>query len=156
MQDEDHGSGVLRAHYQGLRKVFDGWQLPLDPETGAFQGNLQSIEEHYQKLSQKLGFTVYAAEAIMNQLGYQLVGEGKLDEAILVFKTNVTRHPDSPNVYDSLGEAYETSGRFDLARASYEKAYKLGKDRNDPNTQIFKANFDRAATKSKAEAGTKK
>src|SRR5215217_6934179 len=31
MADEDHGSVVLRSHYFGLRKAFDGWQIPDDP-----------------------------------------------------------------------------------------------------------------------------
>src|SRR6476619_1133617 len=28
MLDEDHGSVVLRSHYLGLRKVYDGWLIP--------------------------------------------------------------------------------------------------------------------------------
>jgi predicted alpha/beta superfamily hydrolase len=47
MPDENHGSVVLRAHYWGLRKVFDGWQLPADPETGRFAGGLDEIKAHY-------------------------------------------------------------------------------------------------------------
>ena len=35
MADEDHGSVVLRSHYFGLRKVYDGWQMPRDPKSGA-------------------------------------------------------------------------------------------------------------------------
>ena len=38
MTDEDHGSVVLRSHYVGLRKVYDGWQMPRDPESGAVAG----------------------------------------------------------------------------------------------------------------------
>jgi predicted alpha/beta superfamily hydrolase len=155
MLDEDHGSVVLRSHYQGLRKVFDGWQIPRDPETGALQGGLQGIEEHYKKLSQRLGYTVHAAEAIMNQIGYQLMGAGRMEEAIAVFKTNAERYPASANVYDSLAEAYETSGRLDLARTNYEKAYTLGKQSNDPNTAIFKTNFERADAKLKQDEAAK-
>lgn len=155
MDDEDHGSVVLRSHYQGLREVFSGWQLPLDPETGALVGGLQGIEEHYKKLSQRLGYTVYAAEAIMNQVGYQLMGAGRMEEAIAVFKTNVERYPASANVYDSLGEAYETSGKLDLARPNYEKAYTIGKQTNDPNLAIFKTNFERVTGKAKQENDAK-
>lgn len=38
MADEDHASVVLRAHYMGLRKIFDGWRLPTDPKTHLFEG----------------------------------------------------------------------------------------------------------------------
>src|SRR5215204_2658271 len=30
LDDEDHGSVVLRSHYLGMRKVFAGWQVPRD------------------------------------------------------------------------------------------------------------------------------
>ena len=28
MLDEDHGSIVLRSHYNAFEKLFDGWRLP--------------------------------------------------------------------------------------------------------------------------------
>ena len=149
MSDEDHGSVVLRSHYQGLRKIYADWQLPTDAETGAVVGGWPSVEEHYKRLSQKYGYTIRPSEALVNQVGYQLMGEKKLDDAIAVFKTNCEQHPNSANVYDSLGEAYENAGRLDLARINYEKAYSLAKEHNDPNTGGFKANFDRATAKTK-------
>jgi tetratricopeptide (TPR) repeat protein len=157
MMEEDHGSVVLRSHYAGLRKIFEGWQLPLDAATGNVNGGWRGIEEHYNKLSQKFGYQLRTPEALVNQIGYQLLGAGNMDEAIAAFKANVERYPNSPNVYDSLGEAYENTGRTDLARINYEKAYTLAKEQNNPNTNIFKANFDRAAAaQAKPEAGTKK
>ncbi len=151
MEDEDHGSVVLRSHYQGLRKVFAGWQIPRDAETGALAG----VEEHYKKLTQRYGYKILPPEALVNQIGYQLMGAQRMEEAIAAFNFNVERYPFSANVYDSLGEAYETSGRFDLAKTNYEKAYTLGKQNNDPNTEIFKTNLERATAKTKQDAGAK-
>ena len=149
MDDEDHGSVVLRSHYAGLRKIFAGWQIPRDPNTGAIVGGLSGMEEHYKKLSQKFGFNIPVPEAYINQLGYQLLGAGKKEEAIAVFKTNVERYPNSANVYDSLAEAYEKSGRLDLARPNYDRAYTVGKERSDPNLALYKANLDRVVEKLK-------
>ncbi|MGH9903306.1 MAG: alpha/beta hydrolase-fold protein, partial [Pyrinomonadaceae bacterium] len=154
MDDEDHGSVVLRSHYQGLRKVFAGWQLPREPATGLVVGGLAAADEHYRKLSQRFGYTIQTPEPLVNQLGYQLLNAGKTDEAINVFKTNVARYPASANVYDSLAEAYEKSGRLDLARPNYEKAYALGKESGDPNLAIYKANLDRAAGAAKKSETT--
>lgn len=42
MEDEDHGSVVLRSHYDGLKKVFDGWRLPQDRKTGAIPARSRS------------------------------------------------------------------------------------------------------------------
>ncbi len=46
-----------------------------------------------------------------NLLGYRLLGQSKVDDAIAVFELNVERYPDSWNVYDSLGEAHATEGK---------------------------------------------
>ncbi|HVF57728.1 MAG TPA: alpha/beta hydrolase-fold protein [Pyrinomonadaceae bacterium] len=153
--DEDHGSVVLPSHYWALRKIFDGWQMARDSSTGRVAGGLRGVDEHYKKVSQKFGYTVAAPEALVNQIGYQHLFAGEMDEAINVFKANVERHPASANVYDSLGEAYERSGNFDLARQNYEKASTLGKD-GDPNLPIYKANLDRATEKAREAASGKK
>ncbi len=149
LDDEDHGSVVLRSHYAGLRKVFEGYQLPREAATGEVVGGLNGAEAHYKKLSQKLGYDIAVPENLINEIGYRLINAEKMDEAIAVFKTNVERYPQSANVYDSLAEAYEKAGRLDLARPNYEKAYTLGNASSDPNVAVYKANLDRVSEKSK-------
>lgn len=157
LKDEDHGSVVLRSHYFGLRKVYDGWQMPRDAQSGNVEGGLQGAEAHYQKLAQKFGYAIPVPEGLVNQIGYQYLGAGKADEAIAAFKLNVEKYPNSANVYDSLGEAYERGGRLDLATPLYEKAQTLGKQNNDPNAALFAQNYARAAEKLKqADAAAKK
>lgn len=149
MDDEDHGSVVLRSHYSGLRKVFAGWQGPRDPESGLMVGGLKGADEHYKKLSERFGYSIPTPENLINQMGYQLIFANKPDEAIAVFKANVERYPASANVYDSLAEAYERGGRIDLAEPLYDKARTLGEQNNDPNTGIYKANYERVHAKLK-------
>ena len=156
MADEDHGSVVLRSHYFGLRKVYEGWQGPRDMKSGAVLGGLQGAEAHYKKLSDKFGYPIPVPENLINQMGYQFLSDSKPDEAIAVFKTNVERYPASANVYDSLAEAYERQGRIDLAVPLYDKARTLGQQNNDPNASLFKANYERAQTKLKETQTTKK
>ena len=156
LDDEDHGSVVLRSHYLALRKVFDGWQIPRDPDTGRVAGDFKSVEEHYQKLSKKFRYNVPVPEFLINQMGYQSLFAGRADEAIAIFKTNVERYPESANVYDSLAEAYERGGKLELAAPLYEKAQKLGQQNQDPNLAIYKANFERVSEKIKQAATTKK
>lgn len=156
MEDEDHGSVVLRSHYSALRKVYDGWQMPRDPDTGVVAGGLKGVEDHYGKLSKKFGFTIPAPENLINQVGYQLLFAEKPEEAIAAFKSNVERYPDSANVYDSLAEAYERGGRLDLAAPLYEKAQTLGQQNKDPNLAIYKTNFERVTEKLKKTEAAKK
>ena len=156
MDDEDHGSVVLRSHYFGLRKIYEDWRAPRDPQSGAFAGGLKGVDAHYKKLSDRFGYSVPTPENLINQLGYQLLGRGQADEAIEVFKTNVERYPASANVYDSLAEAYERGGKIDLAEPLYDKAQILGKQNNDPNVAIYKANYERVHAKLKETQATKK
>ena len=148
MDDEDHGSVVMPSHYAGLRKIYDGWQMPRD-HTGAISGGLKGVDEHYQKLGRRFGYEIQPPEPLINQLGYQSLFAGKTDEAIAIFKANVERYPGSANVYDSLAEAYEKNDQIELARPLYEKAQMLGQQNNDPNLAIYKANFERASEKVK-------
>lgn len=155
LDDEDHGSVVLRSHYFGLRKVYEGWRGPR-AESGALIGGLKDADAHYAKLSERLGYTIPVPEALINQLGYQFLNGGKPEEAIATFKANVERYPDSANVYDSLGEAYERGGQIEIAEPLYEKARTLSVQNNDPNVAIYKTNYERAHAKLKEKQATKK
>jgi len=149
ISDEDHGSVVLRSHYFGLRKVYEGWQPPRDPKTFTVVGGLAGADAHYKKLSEKFGYSIPTPENLINQIGYQLLNASKPEEAITTFKTNVERYPASANVYDSLAEAYERGGRIELAEPLYDKARTLGEKNSDPNTAVYTANYERAHAKLK-------
>jgi predicted alpha/beta superfamily hydrolase len=142
MEDEDHGTVVLRSHYFALKKIFNGWQ----PSPKTVAAGAKAIEDHYAKLSAKYKYTVLPPELMMNQLAYQLLlGGGKNDEAIAAFQSNVKRYPNSANVYDSLAEAYEKTGKLDLAKPNYERAVQLGTKNNDPNLPLYRKNFERVS-----------
>ncbi len=64
-------------------------------------------------------------ESPLNQFGYQLLNAGRIDEAIEIFKLNVEYYPNSANVYDSLGDAYQAAGKKDEAVKAYEKALSI-------------------------------
>jgi Tfp pilus assembly protein PilF len=63
-----------------------------------------------------------ADEQQLNAYGYQLLAEGKKQAAIDIFKLNVKRNPDSWNVYDSLGDAYEQNSNWKEAYSNYKIA----------------------------------
>lgn len=64
-------------------------------------------------------------ENFLNQLGYRLINQNRLPQAIEIFKLNVEAYPSSANVYDSLAEAYLLSGNKELAIKFYEKSIEL-------------------------------
>jgi predicted alpha/beta superfamily hydrolase len=151
--DETHSSTVLRAHYAGLRMVFADWPMARDKD-GSPIGGMAGIEQHYRDLSLRYGYTIPVPENVINDFGYRLMGDNKFDEAIAVFKHNVDLYPGSANVYDSLGEAYENVGKFDLATAEVQKAVDIGTKANDPQLDAFKRHLKQVTDKAKA-AGAK-
>ena len=66
-----------------------------------------------------------ATEAEINNYGYLIMNQGRLEEAIRVFRLNIQRFPESWNPYDSLGEALNNKGDKAGAKEYYEKAYEM-------------------------------
>jgi tetratricopeptide (TPR) repeat protein len=62
---------------------------------------------------------------ILNQLGYALIGENRMDEAIQVFLVNIELYKDSANPYDSIAECYQLMGNYqksvDYSRIALKK-----------------------------------
>ncbi len=145
LEDEDHGTVVLRSHDLGLRKVFDGWRLPRDRRAGGYPGSVDDLERHYAQLSQRLGFPVPPPELTVNQVGYQHLLRKDVKGSLAFFRRNTELYPDSPNVHDSLGEALEADGKDAEALASYEKAVEIAKKLSDSRLEIFTRNRNRAA-----------
>jgi carboxymethylenebutenolidase len=63
-------------------------------------------------------------ERELNALGYRLIGEHKVSEAIAVFKQVIERFPASANAYDSYGDGLAAAGRRVEAAAAFEEAYR--------------------------------
>jgi tetratricopeptide (TPR) repeat protein len=65
-------------------------------------------------------------ESEVNDLGYKFLNElDRIDDAIEIFKFNISLFPKSSNVYDSLGEAYFIKGDQQEARENYKKSLEL-------------------------------
>jgi tetratricopeptide (TPR) repeat protein len=64
-------------------------------------------------------------EVELNRLGYELLSAKKFDLAVEIFKLEVEASPNSPDAYDSLGEAYLAAGDRDRSIASYRRALEL-------------------------------
>lgn len=68
------------------------------------------------------------ASTDVNALGYRVLREGRLAEALAIFELNVRVHPHYTNGWDSLGEAYVEAGRRDDAIAAFRRALAIDPD----------------------------
>jgi tetratricopeptide (TPR) repeat protein len=139
---EDHGSVPLRSTYAGLEQLFDGWHLENPVQLAAERG-LAAVDAHFAALSARFGYEIEAPESLVNTVGYGLLAQDRIDQAIAAFERNVERFPRSANVYDSLGDAYDRAGQRERARDSYAKAVARAREVGHPNLGVYEANLER-------------
>jgi len=138
MLKEDHGSVVHKSIYQGLEFVFSGLQISAEEAK-----DLSSIQNYYSSLSEKFGFKITPPELLLNRLAYQVFLKKEFAHAIEILKANVSLYPNSDNVYDSLGEAYEGTGKLELAVKNYKIALEKGQKSKSRNVALYKRNLER-------------
>lgn len=74
-------------------------------------------------------------EGDLNDFGYKLLNENKLNEAIVMFSILVQAFPESANGFDSLGEAYLKAGNKGEALRNYKKSLELNPE-NEPAKRV--------------------
>jgi len=75
----------------------------------------------------------------INTLGYQYMMELKKPEmGLCILKSNTILFPNSPNVFDSYGEALKINGDLTSALVSYQKAVDIATENNDKNLTYYK------------------
>ena len=123
----------------GLNFVFSDW--PLTQEI-AMEG-LDGIQVLIDRRNEKYGIDTDLNEAVINNIGYQLLQANEIDKAIETFIYNVEKYPNSSNVYDSLGDGHDAKGNKKKALKNYRKAVELGTAENSPNLEAYKNNLER-------------
>jgi predicted alpha/beta superfamily hydrolase len=133
------GAGGWRgidSHYQRLSKQF-GFTAPPPEATLLQAGNIYvGAGRHDEALQMAQIYAVpypALAERLVNQVGYDQLRRGQIDRAVKTFENNAKAFPDSPNVHDSLGDAYCRAGDATSARESYARAARVAETRSPPH-----------------------
>lgn len=125
--NESHGSIPLIATYDALHYIFDFYNLPMDKsdyaDTTMSLG--YRIENHYNIISEKMGYRINPSENLINTLGYNAIYLKNLALAEYFFKMNMNNYPKSYNTYDSFGDYYATIGNNEQATIMYKKALSI-------------------------------
>jgi len=144
------GRAPLNQMTQSIRAILKGKSYDLPKKSVAYDvlGVIQSegIEAgtaHYNKIKDADNYDLNENE--MNQIGYQLMGSDKIEEALQVFKLNVEAFPKSSNVYDSYGEAFMKLGKNDQAIENYKKSIELNPGNQGGIDMLKKLGVDAAS-----------
>lgn len=107
-------------------------------EAVKFKGAENAIERYYKMKTQfKKVYQYDFSEDEIETLGYRLLNVERTEDAIEIFKLNVSEHPESWNTYDSLGEAYMKHGDKELSIKNYKKSLELNPD-NENGRKMLK------------------
>ena len=90
-----------------------------------------NINEHYKSLKTK---TYHSKE--LNSLGYVLLRNKRIKEALFCFELNTYLFKYTPNVYDSYGEALAIDGEYLKALKVYKNVLILEPENKNAKTQI--------------------
>jgi len=143
--NETHETTVLKSYYDGLRMIFAGWRYPRDPQTNELTGSLDDMKAYYEQLGERLGVTNQPPEGVVNELGYRDLRANRIDAALAAFRFNTREYSQSPNTWDSLGEALERAGKRDEALTSYHEAVALAEANHSSHLEAFRTHLTRLA-----------
>ena len=114
--------GAQAASLSEAPRVAPGEMVPFEM---LLTGKASEAADAYRKIRKEQPDNAAVSENRLNNLGYDLLRQGKRAEAIAVFGLNVEFYPSSANAYDSLGEAYMENGDRELAVKNYRRSLEL-------------------------------
>jgi pimeloyl-ACP methyl ester carboxylesterase len=126
--EDTHGLTPEPSLVDGLKFVFAPVSLTRSPmmalgphsDSATIVNAVSETEESYGRGARSLGLPDKFPELQMNNIGYAVLqGLNMPKVAAVLFRKNVANYPDSPNVYDSLGDALLAAGDSTAARAEF-------------------------------------
>jgi tetratricopeptide (TPR) repeat protein len=103
---------------------------------------IEAARARAQALHQSRVDSIRYGEYELIVLGYQLLEEKRIPEALAMFEVNVAAYPEAANSWDSLGDALLAAGRRDDAREAFGRAVSLARKHKDPRLPRFLAKLD--------------
>ena len=125
------GWALANTTHLDLPSVWADSAILVEPTFASYSVKARVLDRqgrHAEADSLRQAHLATANEAELNAYGYLLVSQKKNSEALAIFIRNTKEHPDSWNVWDSLGEMYATMGDRKKAVANYEKALAMTTD----------------------------
>lgn len=88
-------------------------------------GSVTKVIELIREEQRKKWADYDIGESGINSFGYQLMAQGKTEEALQIFKLNTQLYPQGYNTFDSYGECLLKVGRKEEALKAYRKSLEL-------------------------------
>ncbi len=140
LENESHSSGTAAGIINALKFIYDGWDFDMNKIK---REGVAAIDSFYKNLSERYGYKISYDAALLNNYGWGYLRDGRYEEALKIFRENVSRFPDSPDAYNYLGEGYLAANSIEMAIKSYEKAIELAAAaEEDQKVAFFKSRIE--------------
>lgn len=107
--------------------------------TAALPGGENGVLASYNAwISDPLHRYAQDPERQVNTLGYQLMADNRIPDAITIFQVNARTHPGSWNAWDSLGEGYANAHDRENALQAYKRSVQLNPNNSGGQQMIEK------------------
>lgn len=126
-------------HIAGIvdEKLMDNYLLAEEEITSLFfKNDFSKAEQKYQSIKSKnpkLNF-----ENRLLTIGYDLINNQNLKDAIKVFELNAKENPQSANAFDCLAESYFSNGQLELSKLNYQKSFNLSSENTNAKVMVDK------------------
>ncbi len=104
------------------------------------ENNETDINKYEKELLNSKGKLKDSDERTLNIIGYVMLMDKKMNDAIEIFKLNTILFPNSANAFDSLGEVYMIANKRDLAIKNYKKSLELNPDNENAKQKLKELN----------------
>ncbi len=145
---ETHSALPLLGVIDGLRALYAGYTLP----EGLAAKGLAAVDSHYAALSVQLGTPVATPRAALTEVGSQLLGSGRVTEAIAVLERAARENPGSANAWDNLAEALDQGARLEDALHASRRAVELAKRFDLPHRASIERTLSKLQQKAESTA----
>ena len=100
------------------------YQLGRRLQLRMISGGIDAVRSDYEAAKSEMPAEAFEENAL-NALGYRLLRQGMIQEAVDIFRFNTELYPTSGNVFDSLGEGLLALGDLEGALENYETSVRL-------------------------------
>lgn len=138
---ENYPESVYSKYYYelGMKELYWGKKKSLNELLS--EKSLKEIHVLCLSESKKKDPDFNISEIAINVIGYQLIDEKKLKEALEFFKINTELYPNSSNVFDSYGECLLLIGKEKEGLAAYKKSLELDPENINADNILKKYNY---------------
>ncbi|SFC31551.1 alpha/beta hydrolase [Pseudoalteromonas denitrificans] len=130
-ENESHMSNPSKTFHNAMIEIgkYRGWSV--SPELA--QQTSKKIKAHFQRLSEKFNQDIKLAEDVITNIGFAAKDQGRLNQAIDLFKLGIFWYPSSSILHDLLASTFVANNELNEALVMQQKAVKFAQVHNSDN-----------------------